>query len=283
MRKFSKKLIIFALIIGALLPIFGGNRLTYADGDEVTRETVTTCPSQIKSDRNFLGLLPWYAGLCSKDGETVELPKCTDDECSALKTSIWQIAFNVLQDLAVIAAYLTIGFAIYGGYQYLLSRGSVDKALNGKKTIITAFIGLAITMLASVIFGVIKYAIAKDALDTAIVTSGGLSIEIPNVEPNLAFTNTMTWVIGTAGLVAAIFLVYGGAVYVSSRGEATKIETAKKTIIYSVIGLIIVGVAQAGIALVSSGIKDSRDKAIEDAKAKAKTGLIITIEKEKEA
>lgn len=278
MRKISKKIIVFALLISAVLPFCGINRSSYAAEGAVA----TGCTYRVKSDRSFLGLVPWYDQLCSDSSQkTVVIPQCdkSDNSCSTLSSTIWQIAFNVLQDLAVIAAYLTIGFAIYGGYQYLLAQGSTEKAMNGKKTIITAFIGLAITMLAYVIFNVIKFAMLQNNGSVEQVDFGnGVTVNIPNTQPNLVFTGALSWIIGIAGLVALIFVVYGGALYVSSRGEPQKIETAKKTIIYSVLGLFIVGVAEAGIALVSSGIRNARDEAIQN--ARNNTSQVITIKKE---
>ena len=99
---------------------------------------------------------------------------------------------------------------------------------------------------------------------------------MPNTSPDFAFMNTLSWVIGIAGFVALIFIVYGGALYVSSRGEPTKIETAKKTLMYSIIGIFLVAVAEVGIGMVSANIRDARDKAFED----AKLSQVITIKKE---
>ena len=283
MRKFSKKIIIMALLFSVALPVFGAYRQSYAaDGSLLNKSGCTQFPEE----RGFLGLLPWYAGLCTDDtGKNVRIPECTQNdttECNNLKFTIWQIVFNVLQDLSVIAAYLTVGFVIYGGYQYLLARGSTEKALNGKKTIITSFIGLAITMLASVIFGVIKFAMTKGVVDdTGTIEVDGLVVTgIPNIDANVALTNTISWVIGIAGIVAAIFLVYGGGVYVSSRGEPQKIETAKKTIIYSVIGLFIVGVAQVSIAMVTANLRGARDDAIKKARDRAQEQVLIIANKE---
>lgn len=282
MRKFSKKIIIIALLFSVALPVFGGYRQSYAADSSLLHNA--GC-QRFPDERGFLGLLPWYAGLCQDSThKNVQIPECNDStttECDNLKFTIWQIVFNVLQDLAVIAAYLTIGFVIYGGYQYLLARGSTEKALNGKKTIITAFIGLAITMLASVIFGVIKFAMTKGIADSGEVVIDDMVVSgIPNIDANVALTNTISWIIGIAGLVAVIFLVYGGAVYVSSRGEPQKIETAKKTIMYSIIGLFIVGISEVSIAMVTANLRKARDDAIEKAKDRASETVLIIANKE---
>src|SRR5688572_12176011 len=44
-------------------------------------------------------------------------------------------------------------------------------------------------------------------------------------------------------VVAAAFIVIGGVQYISSRGDEQQAERGKKTVIYAVIGLIVVGLA----------------------------------------
>jgi len=46
------------------------------------------------------------------------------------------------------------------------------------------------------------------------------------------------------GLVAVIMLIYGGFKYITSGGDSGNITAAKNTILYAIIGLVIVAVAQ---------------------------------------
>ena len=48
------------------------------------------------------------------------------------------------------------------------------------------------------------------------------------------------WIIGLVGGLAVLFLVYGGFQYMTSSGNPKQVETAKKTITYAIIGLVIV-------------------------------------------
>ncbi len=45
------------------------------------------------------------------------------------------------------------------------------------------------------------------------------------------------------GLIATIFLVYAGVRYITSAGDEKKAESAKHTILYAIIGLIVIGVS----------------------------------------
>jgi hypothetical protein len=55
-------------------------------------------------------------------------------------------------------------------------------------------------------------------------------------------------IIRIAGLVAVAFVVYGGILYVTSRGEPDKAKKAMGTIINALIGLVIAVVAAAFVA-----------------------------------
>lgn len=46
------------------------------------------------------------------------------------------------------------------------------------------------------------------------------------------------------GVVAVIMIIWGGLRYITSGGDSTKITSAKNTIIYALIGLVVVALAQ---------------------------------------
>ena len=56
------------------------------------------------------------------------------------------------------------------------------------------------------------------------------------------------------GVVAVIMIIIGGFQYISSGGDSNKISTAKNTIMYAIIGLIIVALAQFIVQFVLSKV-----------------------------
>lgn len=52
------------------------------------------------------------------------------------------------------------------------------------------------------------------------------------------------------GVVAVIMIIYGGFRYITSGGTSEKVTTAKNTILYGIIGLIIVALAQVIVKFV---------------------------------
>ena len=60
--------------------------------------------------------------------------------------------------------------------------------------------------------------------------------------------------LGVLGLLAVIVIIYGGFMYTTSAGDASKIKKAKDTIMYGVVGLVIALLAYAIVNFVVSSI-----------------------------
>lgn len=137
----------------------------------------------------------------------------------------------------------------------MMSEGDPNKVATGKKTLTQAFIGLAIVMSAYVIMNAIRFALLG--------SSGQLVGCASNVcvDANSLVTGAIQWAIGIAGLVALIFVVYGGITYSMSSGDPTKLQKAKNAILYALIGLAIVALAEIITAFVSSTIRNANGAA----------------------
>ena len=61
----------------------------------------------------------------------------------------------------------------------------------------------------------------------------------------------ITWGYVGIGIVGVIILIIGGVQYITSEGEAEKINRAKNTITYTVIGLLLATVAAAILSFVT--------------------------------
>ena len=228
MKVFVKKTFVIIALIASLfttLDIVAPNS-AYADGEG---RAFGSCDQ-------FLGMVPWDCGLKEMDNE------------DALKENILLIATNVLNDLIIIATYLVLGYVIYGGYLYIFASGDVAKVANGKKTLIRAFIGLAIVMSAKAIISTIHIVFLGN--NGAFVLNSG-------IKSNEVITNTINWFIGTAGVIALIYVVIGGIGYITSAGDSAKLQKSKNTIFYSLIGLIICAISLAATAFVSNMIREA--------------------------
>lgn len=236
MKNLLKKIflpLIFTLFFGLafVTPVFAADPIF--DGRDGT-----ACP-------NFLGLTSWDCGV-----------NITDQD--SLKNGIWTIVSNVAADITVIASYLVLGYVIYGGYLYLFSTGDASKVANGKRTLFHAFIGLAIVLSARLVMGTIRIILVQNGnlAECDPLTGAGCA------NPTTLVTDLVNWFIAMSGIVAAIFLVYGGITYITSSGDSSKVQKAKEVIKYSLIGLVIVAIASILTAFVTNAINQANQTSL---------------------
>lgn len=55
--------------------------------------------------------------------------------------------------------------------------------------------------------------------------------------------NIVKWLLTLVGTIATISLLYGGYLYITSQGEEDQAKQAKHIILYSVIGIIVIGIS----------------------------------------
>ena len=135
----------------------------------------------------------------------------------------------------------------------MFSSGDAGKAASGKKSLTNAFIGLAIVMSAYAIFSGIRIAIlGNKSFGDCNPLSGQECIDAGDMIVNL-----IQWFGGVAGVVAAIFLVIGGWGYITSSGDSGKLQKAKTTIMYALIGLVIVALAEVLTAFIANLVRES--------------------------
>lgn len=65
----------------------------------------------------------------------------------------------------------------------------------------------------------------------------------PGVQTNAVVASILSGVYQVSGMVAVLMLVIGGVRYVISDGDPARAQSARKTIIYALIGLVIIGSA----------------------------------------
>lgn len=251
MKYFLKKsLVIFTMLISFLgasslaisAPTYAANNsYMIADGgggggDSSSSETNTNTETATGC-RSFLGMPAWDCGI-------KENPQNEND----LKDNFVKIASNIATAIGAIAMYLVIGYVIYGGYLYIFSSGDTGKLAAGKKTITHAFIGLAIVGLVDIVLNSIHIALVGTPGDfsESCATAGGCG-----VSDNELALNAIHWFIGIAGVVSAIYVVIGGVGYVTSSGDSAKLQKAKTTIFYALLGLGLVAVAEVAVIFIS--------------------------------
>ena len=186
-----------------------------------TASAAGTCNS------HFLGLPAWYDNLPKDSNCNIKSPS-GDAE---IKAYVWAIVFNIVGLIMGLIGYLAVGFVMWGGIQYMIAQGDPGKVAKGKKTITNAVIGLIIAMSASIL-------------------SGAISGIVEGAKGDHFFTDIFNKVFFWSGVVAVIMIVYGGIQYITSTGNPAGVAKAKTTVLYSIIGLLVVIFAAAIINVV---------------------------------
>ena len=127
------------IIIAMSLMIIGsfGASLTFPD-TSFAESKVNECDKKGK----ILTLKPWYSGLTNSDCSL----KNPDTDTNSQANYIWKIVLNIVDDLLQLIGYTTVGYIMYGGFLMMTSNGAPDKAAHGRKTIMSAAIGLVIAL-----------------------------------------------------------------------------------------------------------------------------------------
>ena len=133
-------LIISSLFFTFLLPI--------ANQQSVSAENASSAGGSGGScdgSQHFFGFPAWYRGVTKIDSNgncVVEFTGNSDD----IGPFIWKIVLNVIEIALRIIGIVTAGYILYGGFSYLTANGSPDKAAKGLNLIMSASIGLIISI-----------------------------------------------------------------------------------------------------------------------------------------
>jgi len=65
-----------------------------------------------------------------------------------------------------------------------------------------------------------------------------------------AVSNATNWLLGFVAMLAVLVIVWGGINYIGSAGDEDRARTAKKTITYGIIGVVIAGFAYAIVKVI---------------------------------
>ena len=204
----------FALIVialAALFLVYAGFLYVTSRGDE---SQAATAKRQIAYA--FIGIIiaSFYLIIlvALEDAATAPIPSA-----NAIITIIIRPLVDFLQTFGYITAVL---FLVYAGFKYIASRGDEQEAATAKQQIGYALLGFIIILFA-------------ERLLSAFASRSAAGIES-------IITNYVDFFSALAGIIAVIFLVYAGFKYIASRGEEEEAATAKRQILYAIIGLFII-------------------------------------------
>jgi len=130
---------------------------------------------------------------------------------------------------------------------------------------------LAVSLMALTVIGIMPNAYAAStasecrqesgaaniAACAACITAGGTwaapnCTGVDNADPDELIVTVLNWMLVIIGILCVVFIIWGGITYTMSRGDSKKVESAKNTILYAVVGLVIALLALAIVNFVLS-------------------------------
>ena len=225
---FKRIIIILVVMLSTTIALNLTAPAAYADSD-----------SGLGSCRSFFNIKSWDCGINPS-------PHGQDQ----LTANVVIIVSNIFDGLTTIAVYLLLAFIVYGGYLHMFSSGDSGKALNSRKVLLRAFIGFAIVTLSNVILNSIRFALIQNG-----------SFADKNFDAETVFFNGINWAVGISGVVCVIFIIIGAIGYITSSGDSQKLQKAKNTLLYALIGLAIVALALVITNFVSNMVQNAKKEA----------------------
>lgn len=186
---------------------------------------------------------------------------CTENDCSVLDPPSMPssdiviknpLAFNTVEDLLnsilaaiqAIVAILSLIMIVIGSIIYMTAAGNEGKLGTGKMIITAAIVGLALALAAPSFLKEIGTVLGwgEVAPGPAADAKGILQI----------ITGVLNFLLSIVGIIGVIMLVIGGIMYLTAAGDQKKVETGKKIVVYSIIGI---AVASAALVLVAQVVR----------------------------
>lgn len=174
-------------------------------------------------------------GNDSGNGNSEPLKISYDYENPLKVDSITQWLSNLLASIQGIVGWLAIIMIFVGGIMYIVSGGSQSQVTFAKGIIIWALVGFGLAVAAPAVLKEIK----------ELATSGNVGASSTLIDDANSIkkivTNILKFLFSIIGILALLGFVLGGIMYLTSMGDRSKTDSAKKIILYSIIAIAVSG------------------------------------------
>ncbi|MDO8529609.1 MAG: pilin [bacterium] len=180
--------------------------------------------------------------MTSGEWKCVEKPPVTSNAGTSMTiefpptlkyTTVQGFLGSVLDALRQIIVVLSIIFIVIGGIMYIVSIGNEKRMTTAKGAITASIVGLALGIAAPSFLKEIYTILGANS------SSGVDTSELVGPTLSAIALRFLDFLLAIVGVLALIMLIIGGMMYLTSAGEEKRIETGRKIITYSIIGIAI--------------------------------------------
>lgn len=93
------------------------------------------------------------------------------------------------------------------------------------------------------------------ALAQTVPDPGSIPI-VPGITLRDLFVSVVRWALMIAAIIAVLYLIFGGFLYLTAGGDAERVTKAKTTIVNAVIGIVVIALAFAIFFAVSNVLRN---------------------------
>jgi hypothetical protein len=159
---------------------------------------------------------------------------------------IWQFLARLAGGLNFVTGTLALVFIVLGGYRILIAGGNSENFEKGKKMILYSFLGLVLTVSSYTILAT-TISIISGGQPTGFTTGPLIVFDPINIAKvagspavELYGRRVLGFLLGGLGSLTTLMFVYSGFLWMTAGGSEEKITKAKKTLLYAVIGVLVV-------------------------------------------
>ncbi|MBW7954680.1 hypothetical protein H3C61_02620 [Candidatus Gracilibacteria bacterium] len=165
-----------------------------------------------------------------------------------MKNQVGQTTNNILKTFKIVIGGLLVIYLVYAGTMMVISMGSDEARLSeSKRSIWYAIIGLLFVNIPGLLYS--SFSDKRTTDDITSTTGDGITIYQRNIFMNSSvFGNTLGNIITFLEIVivgiAIFMIVYSGIKIIIASGDEEKVSESKKKILWSLAGLIFIGIME---------------------------------------
>lgn len=177
---------------------------------------------------------------CISDGGAATNPTSITFTNPLQYGTVEEVLDSLLDTLQGIIVILSLVFIVIGAILYITSAGNDKQMTMAKGAITASMIGLAIGLAAPSFLKEIGTVLGWGPVDSSAVAGAQTLSQIAR--------NVLDFLLSIVGVLAIIMLVVGGIMYLTAAGNEDQLDSGKKIVQYSIIGI---AVALAALVIVS--------------------------------
>jgi len=156
-------------------------------------------------------------------------------------------AYKAVASFTTFFAIIALLFVVVSGFRMILARGDSEAISVAKSALTWAILGFMLALFAFALVNATATFLGAKDLNPTDVTTGPQNIQNP-IQDELFFNSStndgllvriLKGMLGLVGVLSIGTIIYGGFQYITSQGNDEQVSSAKSTIQWSIIGLIL--------------------------------------------